>query len=164
MSTLYEIKGDLLTVQQMMEDGSVEWDVIQDTLEGLEYEFHLKADGYARIMKNLKAQAEAYDAEIKRMTERKKSLENHAERLKKTLEQAMIETGDEDFNTELFRFKIQDNPPKLVIDDPNKIPKKYLIPQPPKPDNVAIKELLGGLKDKKNKWAHIERGRSLRIK
>jgi hypothetical protein len=76
----------------------------------------------------------------------------------------MIETGDEEFNTDLFRFKIQPNPPKLVIDDPEKIPKKYLIPQPPKPDNAAIKEMLGGLKNQQNKWAHIERGRSLRIK
>lgn len=163
MGTLYEIKGDMLTVQQMMEDG-VDEEVIRDTLEGLEYEFHLKADGYARIMKNLAAQVEAYDAEIKRMTERKHSLQAHVDRLKNTLERAMIETGEEKFKTDLFSFTIANNPPKLVVDVPEKIPKKYLIPQPPKPDNTAIKAMLKDAKNQKTTWAHLETGRSLRIR
>ena len=164
MATLYEIKGDLLAVQEMMGDGSTDWDVIRDTLEGLEYEFHLKADGYARIMKNLQAQADAYDNEIKRMSERKKSLENNIDRLKRTLESAMIETGDEKFKTELFSFNIQNNPAKLVVDDPTMIPAEYLIPQPAKPDNTKIKEMLKNTDGNRTAWAHLETGRSLRIR
>lgn len=164
MGTLYEIKGDMLAVQKMCEEGDADWDVIRDTLEGLEYEFHLKADGYARIMKNLQAQADAYDAEIKRMTDRKKSLENNIDRLKRTLETAMIETGDEKFKTELFSFGIQNNPAKLVVDDPTMIPKEYLVPQPPKPDNTKIKEMLKNTEGSRTAWAHLETGRSLRIR
>lgn len=41
-------------------------------------------------------------------------------------------TGKTKFKTELFSFGIQKNPPAVVIDNEEDIPKEYYIPQDPK--------------------------------
>ena len=76
----------------------------------------------------------------------------------------MIQTGKEKFKTELFSFGIQNNPPKVVIDDYSKIPAEYLIEQEPKIDNKSIKEFLQKTDDQRSFFAHLEQGRSLRIR
>ena len=163
MQTLYQLTQDFLELQNMMEEG-VDAQVIADTMEGLDYEIEEKADGYAKVMKNLQAEADAYGKEIARMKERKEALENHIDRMKHSLEAAMIATGKEKFKTKYFGFNIQNNPPKIVIDRPDMIPAEYLIPQPPKADNKALKEYLMQMKDERSDFAHIERGRGLRIR
>ena len=110
----------------------------------------------------LKAEADKIDAEIKRLTARKKALENNADVIKDRIYNAMKSTKKEKFKTTLFSFSIKKNPHKLVIDDETKIPKKYLIPQPAKIDNAAIKSELNA--GKKFKYAHLEQGESLTIK
>ena len=47
MSTLYELTNDYLTLLDMAEDPDVEEDVLRDTMEGIEGEIEIKADGYA---------------------------------------------------------------------------------------------------------------------
>lgn len=162
--TLYELRNEWeYELQTMMEEG-VDEQVIKDTLEGIGAEIEIKADGYAKIMRNLQAEADAYGAEIKRMTERKKALESNVERLKRNLEQTMIATGKEKFKTKLFGFNIQNNPPKVVIDDPQKVPQELLIRQEPKVDLAVLKNLLSNREGERNEYAHLERGRSLRIR
>ena len=77
----------------------------------------------------------------------------------------MKETGKTKFKTDLFSFGIQKNGGKvpMKIDDPEAVPEKYLIPQPPKVDMDAVrKELENGVT---LTFAHLEeRGESLRIR
>lgn len=96
------------------------------------------------------------------MTARKKSLENNAAAIKDRIFDAMKTTGKEKFKTTLFSFSIGKNPVKLVIDDGEKIPRKYLIPQPAKVDNAKLKEDLKA--GKKCKYAHLEQTERLTIK
>ena len=162
--TLYELRNEWeYELQTMLEEG-VDEQVINDTLEGIGAEIEAKADGYAKIMRNLQAEADAYGVEIKRMADRKKALESHVERLKRNLEQTMIATGKEKFKTELFGFNIQNNPPKVVIDNPQMIPAEYLIQQEPKVDSVGLKQFLSKQDGERSEFAHLERGRSLRIR
>lgn len=52
MSALYEITGDYLRLLEMLEEEeSLDQQVFKDTLEGIEGEFEIKADGYARVLK-----------------------------------------------------------------------------------------------------------------
>lgn len=52
MSTLYEITGDYLRLLEMLEEEeSIDPQAFNDTLEGIEGEFEIKADNYARIIK-----------------------------------------------------------------------------------------------------------------
>lgn len=162
MSTMYELTADYLAVLAMATDGETPPDAVADTLEAIGGEIELKAENSAVIMQEINAEAAKLDAEIKRLTARKKSLETNADAIKQRVFDTMKSTKKEKFKTTLFSFSIKKNPPKLVIDDETKIPKKYLIPQPAKIDNAAIKaELTAG---KKCKYAHIEQGESLTIK
>ena len=164
MAALYELTNDWLRLMELAEDPEVDLEVLDATLEGLDYEIEAKADGYAKVIQELAAEAEKLKKEIDRMTARKKTIENRIAHLRDNLKHAMELTGKEKFSTLLFGFNIQNNPPSLVIDNPEKIPKKFLIPQPAKPDNAAIKEMLKEKKGNKTPWAHLEVGRSLRIR
>ena len=160
MSSLYELKGQYLELLSMMEEGADE-ETIKDTLEGIEGEIEVKADNYARIIRQLESDANGLKTEIERMTDRKRALENHVSYLKNNLQDAMILTGKEKFKTELFSFGIQNNVPSVVIDDPTSIPAEFLIPQEPKVDKKSIKEFL---KDNEANWCHLEQSRGLRIR
>ena len=63
MSTLYELTNDYLTLLDMAEDPDIDEQALIDTMEGIEGEIEIKADGYARVMKQLEA-VEAINAGI----------------------------------------------------------------------------------------------------
>ncbi len=142
MSTLYEITGDYLRLLEMLEEEeNLDPQAFADTLEGIEGEFEIKADGYARVLKELKAEAGKYDAEIQRMTTRRDSLNNRSKMLKKHLYESMKATGKTKFKTDLFSFGIQKNgglQPMEIVPD-MEIPDEYCRKEP---DNNKIREAL----------------------
>lgn len=160
--TLYELSSEYMELLAMMEDPDADLEVISDTLEAIGGELEAKADGYARVMRQMDADAKAIKAEEYRLYNRRKAIENRSEWLKSRLQEVMEVTGKTKFKTELFSFGIQKNPPKVVITDESRIGHDYLIPQPPKVDTKAIKDALndGFHFD----WAHLEQTESLRIR
>lgn len=142
MSTLYEITGDYLRLLEMLEeDENIDPQAVADTLDGIEGEFEIKADGYARVMKELMAEAGKYDAEIQRMTARRDSLNNRGKMLKQHLYESMKSIGKLKFKTDLFSFGIQKNggvQPIEIIPDVE-IPDDYCRKEP---DNAKIREAL----------------------
>lgn len=167
MSTLYELTDEYLRLLELGEDPEIDPEVFKDTLEGLEGELEIKAENYAKVIKQLEADATALDTEKKRLDTRKKACENAIERMKKSLEVAMITTGKKKFKTELFLFGIQKNPPSVKLgkeyaENIELIPLDYLVPQDPKVDKKKIlEELKGGAK---LPFATLEQGESLRIR
>lgn len=160
--TLYELTDSFKQVLELAQDPSIDPQAIKDTLEGIEGEIEYKADGYAKVIKELEGDSDKLDAEVKRLTERKQVLQNNIKNMKQSLTVAMQTTGKTKFKTDLFSFNVQKNPPSLKIDDDTKIPKEFYIPQEPKVDTTAIKELLkkGEVLD----YAHLEQGESVRIR
>ena len=162
---LYELTEQWDAVFNMMEDGETDEQVIFDTLEAIEGEIEYKADNYARIIRNLQANVSALKAEEERLFQRRKSAENHIQRLKDTLQANLEFIGKTKFKTDLFSFSVAKNggkQPLFITDNLDEIPGKYLIPQPPKVNNDAVRELL---KDKEVDWAHLEPyGRHLNIR
>ena len=60
------------------------------------------------------------------------------------------------------KLKIQNNPPKIVIDNPDKVPAQFkTVETTVKIDKAAIKKTI---KNKHVDGVHIEQGTSLRIK
>lgn len=161
MATLYEITGQFLKLLDMAEE--LDEEVFRDTLEGIEGELEIKADGYAKVIAELENREEGLDREIKRLTDRKKAIGTNIARIKGNLEAAMFATGKKKFKTDLFSFGIQKNPPRLVLDKGiEDIPMDYYIFQDPVADKEKIKE---GLKDgEKFDFAHLEQTEGLRIK
>ena len=162
---LYELTEQWDTVFNMMEDGETDEQVIFDTLESIEGEIEDKADNYAKMIRNLQASVDVLKAEEERLYQRRKSTENHIQRLKDNLQAKLEFFGNTKFKTDLFSFSVSKNggkQPLSITDNLDEIPGKYLIPQPPKVNNDAVRELL---KDKEVEWAHLEPyGRHLNIR
>lgn len=162
MMNLYELTDSFVKVLEMAQDPEIDPQAISDTLQAIDGEIEYKADGYAKVIKELEADTDKLTSEINRLSVRKQSLQNNIKKMKQSLTVAMQTTGKTKFKTDLFSFNIQKNPPSLVIDDDKKIPKEFYIPQEPKIDSSKIKELL------KNgeilEYAHLEQGEGVRIR
>lgn len=161
MATLYELTGQYRELLELAESEELDKQLIADTLEGLDGEIEIKADGYAKVIRELEGKTDLLKNEIERLSKRKSAIENNIKSMKEALQNAMFITGKTKFKTDLFNFNIQKNPPRLVIDKPEEVPEEYLIPQEPKIDTKAIKEIL---KQQELPFARLEQSESLRIR
>ena len=159
--TLYEITDEFRQLLEMADECDLSQEDIADTLEGLEYEFEDKADAYAKVIRTLEGDLGSVEAELERLQNKKRHIQNNIKNMKKSLEDSMIQTGKTKFKTPLFGFRIQKNPPSLKIDDEKRVTHDFLIPQPPKIDMKAIKQYIK--EGFEFDWCHMEQTESLRI-
>lgn len=163
MATLFDLTGKWLELYDMADDPDMDADMWFDTIEGLDGEIEDKADGYAKVITQLNADATAIKAEEDRLYRRRTTIENRIKNMKSRLQGMMEITGKKKIKTELFSFGIQNNPASVVIDDETMIPGDFLIPQAPKIDKTAIKDALKAGVDMAG-IAHLEQTQSLRIR
>lgn len=116
---------ELTEAYQNLLDLDLEAEEVTKHLKTIEDEIEIKAENIAKVLKDLEAEAEAYKKEIERLSDKKKSAENRAKRLKEYLQMAMEEVDKKKFKTNLFSFNIQKNAPYLKILDENKIPEEF---------------------------------------
>ena len=161
MATLYELTEEYRQLLDMMEDDSVDPEVLRDTLEGVDGELEIKAENCAKVMTELGGKIDLIDREMERLKQKKDVLNNNIKWIKQQIEKSMIDTGKRKFKTDLFSFGIQKNPPAVVIDQEDQIPEEYWIAQEPKLDRTAIKQWL---KENEADWAHLTQTESLRIR
>ena len=158
---LYELKAIYQDLQNRIEAG----EDLDDLLVTIDEQLEAKADGYARVIKNMEAQAEIFKNEEKNLAEKRKRLEDGAEKLRNTLYTAMKETGKTKFNTDLFWFSIRRNGGKapVVLDVPEEDLPDELVKVTRKADKDAIAKYIEETGDET--YAHIgERGEKLQIK
>lgn len=157
---LYELTNAYVQIQELIEQG----EDYEGILETIDDEIEIKADGYARIIRNMEAEAKALKEEEKRLSDKRKQRETAVERLKQNLFNSMKATGKTKFKTDLFGFSIQKNGGALpvIVDVPtDQLPDELVIIEE-KPNLKAIAKLL---EDGEVPYAHFgERGESLRIK
>lgn len=167
--TLYELTGDYKTLYDMADDPEIDEQAWFDTIEGIDGAIEDKADGYAKVIKQLIANADEIKKEEERLAAREEAYRNRADSLKKMLQTSMEVTGKLKFKTTLFSFNVQKNAPSLKISESAHIPEEFLIPQEPKIDKAGMKAAAkdndGVLTDADgNVLAWLERGQSLRIR
>lgn len=162
MSTLYELTEAYQELLSMALDPDTDPEALADTMEAIDGEIEAKIDGYVKVMREVKANAETRRAEAKRLLDSARSLESHYDSMNNALYWSMKATGKTKVRTELFDCRVQKNPPSLKIDMPDRVPDEFLIPQEPKVDSAAIKKELkeGVVYD----WCHLEQSESLRIR
>jgi predicted nuclease with TOPRIM domain len=164
VSRLYDITGNILTLQELLESPLEDEDILKDTLEAIQGEYEAKIEAYCKVIKNIEADMEALKTEAKRLTDKRKVLENNVDRLKKAMFESMKATNTPKVSKGIFTVSIQRNGGKLPVivdvetaDLPHDCIKVQMTP-----DLEAIAKLI----DSGNtQYAHYgERGESLRIK
>lgn len=163
---LYDITESLMKLQMLLEDPEVDQQLVEDCINDYTEELEIKADGYAKVIRNMEGNIEAIKAEVNRLNAKKKAMENGIKRLKANLQDSMITLNKKKFSTKLFTFAVQKNggkaPVILDVDGTEYLPDE-LVRITEEPDLDAIRELIE--KEGSCKYAHLgERGESLRIK
>ena len=162
MANLYELTNNYETVLNMLYDEDIDEQMKLDTLESIEGEIEDKADGYAKIIKELEARAKAREEEAKRLTNSKKILENRINYLKQNLFNAMKQTGKTKFATNLFNFSIVGNGGKQALTINGDVPEEYTKTKIENDTDKIRQALEAG---KILPFAYLEpRGESLRIR
>lgn len=162
---IYDLTAEFLQLQEMLEDPDVESDEIKAAMDDLNIEIEKKADGYAKVIRNLEGNLAAVKAEQEKLTAKKNVLESGIKRLKEDLQEVMTATGKRKFKTDLFSFNIQKNggADPVVVDVPTEELPDDLVIVSEKPDLKAIAAYIKETGD--ITFAHFgTRGESLRIK
>lgn len=105
MITLYEMSKEWQDVFEMLLDPEIPEEAVFDTIEMIEADMDTKADSYAKIIKSMDGDTAQIDTEIKRLQERKTSINNRQKALKQRLFDTMKATGRTKFKTALFLFQ-----------------------------------------------------------
>lgn len=108
--TLYELVGQFRAVYDCI-DEDTDAQTLQDTIEGIGLDTDLqdKADGYAKLIKQITAEAKAFETEAKAFQKKAEARYSLSATLTKRLYDAMNAIGVQEIPNELFKIKIQRN-------------------------------------------------------
>ena len=119
---LYEISKDI-EAALVQEDE----DFDSAKLEALKVDFEAKLEGCACVIKNLRAESDALNAEIKRLQARKAAVDNNARGLREYVKFQLERVKIRKLNAGIHKFGIQRNSfPSVAILDQDLIEKEYL--------------------------------------
>mgnify|MGYP000639547070 FL=1 len=134
MSALYEIQEDILSCIDL-KTGEI---IDVERLHGLQMERRQKIRNIACWIKNLLADARAYEEEEKTFAARKTAAKNKANSLKQYLSDCLHGEKIQDREFSVGWRKSQ----RIHIDEGAAIPAAYLIPVPDKVDKQGLKDAL----------------------
>lgn len=132
---LYDINGAIAQLAEMLEEGEIDEQVYNDTVEGLGTE--LAVEDVVKAIRNKTAEADALKAEVERLTDKKRRAEAAVDGLKNILLTYLTNTGQKKLKTGLFCVSKGTSKSANIIDEAL-IPAEYLIEQPAKVDKKAI--------------------------
>lgn len=168
MASLYELSGDYVKFSELMEMEELEpemQEALEEALGNLGEDIEIKLENYAKIIKNFESDIAGLKVEEERLNKKRKTLENSIKNMKQRMTEAMIQTGKVDIKGDLFKFKVQANPPAVVMDVNyiEDVPDKYLIAQDPKIDKKKLAEdLKAGVE--LDGVAHLQASATVRIR
>lgn len=138
MSTLYDLTGNRATLLNQAEDGTIEPEVLQDTLESLDGAIEDKAEGCVQVIKQIEADANAIDSEIKRLSDRKAVFLNNRDRIKQSLKDNLEYAGIRKVKTPLFTISVANNGGKqpISIDQNNLQADVFKVKREPDTDKI----------------------------
>ena len=137
--TLYEMSSAAMQLYELLEAGEIDEQTVIDTMENIGA--IEKLESYVKIQRQLEAECAAFDAEIKRMTDRKHVIERHIDRLKAAQVDFMQATGQRKAEAGTFTLTLRENKAVKVLDE-SAIPEVFWKPQPAKLDKAGIKDAL----------------------
>lgn len=122
---LYEINQQYDTLKKYINDTDTSEEMFKEAFNEIEAAFEDKAENIVKLIKNIEGDVEAHKVEEKRIFDKRKFMENHVIRLKKMLEESMVQMDKNDVKAGTFTLKIQKNPYSVEIEDESLIPEAY---------------------------------------
>jgi ribosomal protein L16 Arg81 hydroxylase len=133
MSSLYELTGDWLKLQDMLESEDFDKETIKTTIECMEYEIEIKANNYGKLIKNLEINKKSIEGtkkaiqeEIKRLNDKEKAIENKIRFLKENLGNTMRIMKKNKIKTEFFTFYFTKTKKVNILDNEKALNSKYI--------------------------------------
>lgn len=139
MATLYELNNAYARIQQMIEEGH---EGLEDTLESITDAVEDKLEGYAMVKKNIESDIAGIKAEEKRLSERRKSLENSINRLDQAITDTLILVEGNRVKTSKFTFSFRKST-SVKVEDESIIPPQFIKVQ----KTVSRADIAKALKD-----------------
>lgn len=142
LPALYTIADQYLQDLAKLQDLDMDPQTVADTLESLQGDLEAKATNVAMFVRNMEALAEQIKQAEAQMAARRKAIESRAESVRDYLLHNMQRTGISKIESPWFKIALRNNPPSVVVDDPELIPARYMRqaePPPPAPDKKEIK-------------------------
>ncbi|MDY8046538.1 siphovirus Gp157 family protein [Paenibacillus polymyxa] len=121
---LYDLAEQYNDILDFLQDDS-DNEKLQQMLDGLGGKIEEKIENTVKVMKSLESDVNGIDAEIKRLTSRKASLNNNISYLKQIIEFSMTSLDITKIKGSLFTVSMQNNPPKVNVIDAGWIPRDY---------------------------------------
>ena len=163
--TLYGISVQFQTILEMAEEGEVDVELINNTLEAIEGDYEAKLDSYGIVIKELEADVEKINAELSRLQASKARIQKNIESMKDRVYASMVSTNHRKVKGEHYTWSIQKNggkAPLMITSDLMEIPPEFKKVEY-KVDRDKIRERLEG--GEELFFAHLgERGESVRLK
>ena len=127
MTALYEISKQYQELAALAESGDEDLAIaVRDTMEGIEGEFQEKGKALAMVTLNMDGDLDAIQAQIDRLSERKRILQNRKDSLKEYLRTNMEAAGISKITHPLFTITLGKGKPIVVIDEESQIPDEYM--------------------------------------
>ena len=140
MASLYKLSAEyagFLNAYENAENDEEAAEILQSLVD-IHGSIEEKADGYARLIRNVKADAKAYKEEADRLDKKAKAATALVERLQNAMLDAMRLTGHKQIQTSIGKWWTQNNPWKCEVLDADKVPAPFHIPQPDKIDSAGL--------------------------
>lgn len=148
MITMYDLTAEYAGLVAALEEAETDDDAMDIVMQidAVTDDIMAKAENYAKIIANMKANAEGLEAqsqiiklEAARIARKAEALNNRIEALKKRLLFAMDVTGMQRIPTSIGKFYTQKTTSVNVLDAWS-VPAEFAVEQPPKIDKNAIKK------------------------
>ena len=157
--SLYEMTDTIIDLERAADEGDE--GVEKHLGEYLGELLPAKVENYAKFMRELQLQAEAFKAEEKRIKERRQAMESVRSRMMQTLQESMERLECRELLAGTFKVKLCDSPASVDMMDEGAIPSEYQVVTV-KFDRAAIKTALK--KGKQVPGAALRHGKHVRIR
>ena len=187
MTQLYALTGQMAELAAMADtDDEGLKQAIQDTMDGIQGEFEVKADNIVMLRRNIEGDICAIDVEIDRLTELKRIKNNSVTQISEYLRRNMEAANIKSIKRPLFTITLAMGKEKVIVDNENAVPDDLTsVSTKIAPDKNAIAAKLKEIREHNEAvrkrmavgedcehelipepaWAHLERGESsIRIK
>lgn len=141
--TLYNIEQTQLElIEQLIDNGGELTSELEEALKLNEENLQTKGTNYGIVIKQIESECEIIDAEIKRLTQLKKSRENSVNRLKENIKTAMQIFGIVELKTPLMKINFRKSE-SVEVDNLAQLDSKFLVEKVTiTPDKTKIKEAI----------------------